>query len=128
MSHRTHALVFFALLFSLTTSATVLAAPARDKAFEARVVDELRAVAPDAVPLFEQATTAADAEDSWTAARLYGEVATRAPSFSHAKRRQCSALLALDRRDEALPLCRAALAQDDSPENEAAMAAALLPK
>ena len=99
---------------------------ARDEIFEQKIDDELRAIAPNSLSTFTRAVQVYDAGEFDEAARLYETVAKEVPSFVHAKRRTCGALLAAGKRTAALPFCRAALAQDDSPENEAALASALV--
>ncbi len=100
--------------------------PHRDAAFEEKVTRELQARAPEAVPVFQQAVAASDAGQTLSALDSYSRVLELAPGFSHAERRKCSVLVQLGRRSEALPYCRAALAQEASAPNEAALAAALL--
>ncbi len=100
--------------------------PHRDAAFEEKITRELQARAPEAVPVFQQAVAASDAGQTLSALDSYSRVLELAPGFSHAERRKCSVLVQLGRRSEALPYCRAALAQEASAPNEAALAAALL--
>jgi Zn-dependent protease with chaperone function/Flp pilus assembly protein TadD len=128
-ARRSFALPLLAAVLSLCVlapSAHAAAARARDAVFEQQIVRELQAVAPDAVPLFQRATAAGDAQDFASAVDLFSKVLDLAPGFTHAERRKCGALAQLGRRDEALPLCRSALARDESPPNEAALAGALL--
>ncbi|HEY0462904.1 MAG TPA: M48 family metallopeptidase, partial [Polyangiaceae bacterium] len=87
---------------------------------------ELSASAPSAAPLFEQANHARDLGDPATAEQLYGRLFAEVPSFVHAERERCSALSRLDRPDEALPLCRDALAKDPSVASLHALARVLL--
>ena len=98
----------------------------RDAAFEQQIASELQAVAPDAVPVFQQATAAWDARDATAALDLYSRVLELAPGFSHAERRKCGALVQLNRFAEGVLLCRAALAQSDTAPNQAALAQTLL--
>jgi Zn-dependent protease with chaperone function len=61
--------------------------PTRDLAFEASLIEDLETLNPEAVPVFQEATNAADAGDDATAARLYVQVIAMAPTFSAAYRR-----------------------------------------
>jgi Zn-dependent protease with chaperone function len=92
--------------------------------FDARYTRDLRALAPDAVPLFERANRARDAEDHAGAARLYAEVLDKAPAFAHARRRLCVELIETGKVDEGLGHCRKA-AEDGSTDNLAGLAVAL---
>jgi hypothetical protein len=129
MSRTLRALVTLAVLFASARSSAAPPAArisARDAVFEEKITRELEAMAPDAVPIFKDATAALDANDPAKAAALYARVIELAPNFTHAKRRECSALDDDGKRTAALPFCRAALAQERSPENEAALASVLL--
>jgi Zn-dependent protease with chaperone function len=75
---------------------------------------------------WNEAIEAMDGGDFAKAAFLYAGVLSKAPAFVAAQRRECSALAAVGRRDEALRWCRSALATEASPENQAALAGALL--
>ncbi len=97
----------------------------RDPAFEQQIASELQAIAPDAVPIFQQGVAASDAGQTLSALDFYMRVLELAPGFSHADRRVCGVLAQLGRRPEALTHCRAALKKEDSAPNEAALAAAL---
>ena len=114
------------LLCALAPPARAAPPRGRDAAFEQKIATELQAFSPDAVPIFHQATAASDAGDAASAADLFSKVLQLAPGFSHAERRKCGALAQLERRDEALALCRSALAREASPANEAALAVVLL--
>jgi len=109
------------------------AAPARGtkkaetpEEFDARIVSELRAADPGAVPLFEEANAARKAGDHAKAAERYARVYGLVPSFVHALRRQCWEESALGHREEAIAHCRAAVEQDASAENEGTLCFALL--
>lgn len=93
-------------------------------AFEAQLVEQLRATAPQAVSSFERANQLRETAPA-EAAALYAEVARAAPGFSAAKRRRCNVLLRLERRAEGLADCRAAVEQDPSALNLAGLANAL---
>ncbi len=114
-----------------TLSALLLAAGAptlterQSAEFEHRILSELAAVAPAAVP------DARAAGEAYRAGRLqeafdgYARVLANAPRFAHALRRQCTARLELGDREGARPLCRAALDASPAPENRLALARAL---
>ena len=95
-------------------------------ALDARARAELEGIAPAAVSSWDLANTARDEGRYADAATAYRAVADAAPRFDHAHRRVCSSLSALRRSDEAILECRAAMALRESPENEAALAAALV--
>jgi Zn-dependent protease with chaperone function len=120
------ALPLAAAVLLLSAAATAAPQRPRDVAFEAKVLEELRARAPDAVPLFEQANAAKDARDLPKATELYEAVLQRAPGFTHAQRRECMVLSDRGSRGTALPLCRAALAADPSAANASALAHVLI--
>lgn len=96
-----------------------------DKAHEERIARELRTISPEAEPLFSQANAALERGDLTGATALYERVRRLAPTFVHATRRQCHTESALAHTDQALRLCREALAQDPSPASRAALAAVL---
>jgi tetratricopeptide (TPR) repeat protein len=95
-------------------------------AVDARARAELEGIAPTALPSWDAANAARDEGRYDEAAAAYRAVADIAPRFDHAHRRVCSSLSALRRSDEAVLECRAAMALRESPENEAALAAALV--
>jgi Zn-dependent protease with chaperone function len=94
--------------------------------FTRRITEELEARSPRAAALFRDADAARVRFDHQRAADLYGEVYALAPHFVHALRRQCTEILALGRRAEAVALCRRAIEQERSPENAVALAGALV--
>jgi len=96
------------------------------EAFEADIETELRAIDPEAVELLQRAEAARQAGDLDNARTLYTELHDRVPGFVHATRRLCSVESALGHRDAALALCREALAASAAPENQIAMADALM--
>ena len=102
--------------------------PASQQDYDRKYGDELRVLDGSAVPLFEQANRARNTDDHATAERLYGEVFQRVPSFFHAERRRCHELLELERREEALALCRDAAERAPIAPNLEALAATLLHK
>jgi len=93
--------------------------------YESEVVGELTALAPEAVPDFETATQALDAEDYAGADTLFARVLTRAPDFDVALRRRAYCLNALGSYTEAVRLGREALAQRRTPENLTGLAVLL---
>ena len=97
----------------------------RLETFNARIVAELEARNPDAAEMFSRADEARDSGSLGTAAYLYARVRELEPGFSHASRRLCLSVLAMDRRDEALEYCRDAAALEESTENLAALALVL---
>ncbi len=113
-------------LFAVAAAARAAPLGARDSAFEQQISRELDAIAPDATPIFQRATAAFDARDYTTAAALFKDVLDHAPGFAHAERRECGAIAAGGHPEDAVALCRAALAHKVSPPNEAALAAVLL--
>jgi len=94
--------------------------------FENKVISQLAAIAPTAVPDAEAAGRAYRAGRWQEAFDGYGRVLATAPRFPHALRRQCRARLALADRAGALPLCRAAVAASPTPENRMALAETLV--
>ena len=108
----------------LSTSASA-APPKRDPAYEQRLDAELRAKDPDAVPIFRQATDAANAGRLDEAAAGFEAVRMRVPTFSPAARRLCYTELERDHRDRAISLCREAFALESSADNRTTLAMAL---
>jgi Zn-dependent protease with chaperone function len=117
------------VVLGLIAASTVVAGAAkrtRDPEFEQRITDELRAIAPDAAPLFAEATRLTDAGDPAGAERLLHQVLALAPRFDHAVRRLCGAELDQGKTRQGLAHCREALAMRRSPENLVTTAVALL--
>jgi Zn-dependent protease with chaperone function/Flp pilus assembly protein TadD len=114
------------LVFAVARDARAAAPRGRDPALEQQIARELDALAPEATPIFQRATVTLDAGDLATAGDLFSKVLDLAPGFAPAERRRCGVLAQLGRRDEALPLCRSALAHDVSAPNQAALAAVLI--
>jgi Zn-dependent protease with chaperone function len=98
----------------------------RDPAREEEINAELRARDPQAADLFAEATAAVDHDDADRAATLLEQVREQAPWFVHATRRLCGVERRRGHRDRAIALCREAVAAEPSPENEAALAVALV--
>jgi len=95
------------------------------EAFNERIAAELEARNPDAATMFARADECRDDGQLETAAFLYARVREMEPEFVHASRRLCLSLLALERRDEAVDICRDAVALEESSENLAALALTL---
>ena len=116
------ALFVLVLLFS----AVAAFADASDlETFDRKVLRELQVLAPDAVPIWNAANAARDAGRSEEAVAQYAEVFKRAPSFSHALRRQAGMELRLGRIEDARAHARQTLTVDRSSENLALLAQAL---
>ena len=98
----------------------------RDEAFERKIEAELRARDATAADEFAEATAAADRGDFDGAATGFEHVRTAAPWFVHATRRLCGVEVERGNRDHAVALCREAVGADPSPENETALALALV--
>ena len=103
----------------------------RDEAFERAILERLGAISPAAVPLFQQATAAADAGDLIAAKQGFEQVLALAPDFPDALRRLSYAeleLAQLEHRDVSAALlhARRAYILDASPYNALAVAGALL--
>ena len=94
-------------------------------AYEKRITAELEKLNPKALPVFLEANQVRKTGDFKKAAELYGKVRKMAPGYVHAIRRQCQAELELGRRDQAVELCRAAVAKDESWENLTSLSMAL---
>lgn len=100
--------------------------PERDPAFEQEIYDRLAAINPDAVPIFQEATRAMDADDLPAAKRGYERVLELAPEFPDALRRLSYVELRLGNVEAAVQCARQAYAAQDSPYNRMALADALL--
>src|SRR5262245_49559877 len=110
-------------LMSACVLALLLAPPAsaapggRSAERESRIAGQLRAIAPDAVPKFEQATAAMDRGDDAAGVQGFREVLTLAPQFTPAMRRLGGTLIHAGNVREGLSLLQQAVAVDRSPEN-----------
>ena len=111
------------LLFSLPALAQDAG---RDPAFEQAIYDRLAAVNADAVNLFRDATEALDSGDMVTAETKFTTVLDLAPDFPDVLRRLSYVENSLGNSQEAVSLARRAYAIDDGPDNQAALAAALI--
>jgi len=114
-------------LLGITTAATAAPAP-RDLAQEAAIDKAVEAVDPSLVATLHEGNDAMDRGDVALAAQKYGAVHDRAPDVASVTRRLCSAEMRSGEIDRGLVHCREALAKEDSPENQAALAVALLLK
>jgi Zn-dependent protease with chaperone function len=94
--------------------------------FEQRIATELREKDGSLLDTFVAANSARERADHATAERLYAEVFAKAPTFFHAERRRCGELLQLNRRDEAMTLCRDAAQKEASAANLTAVAMVIL--
>ena len=120
-----HALLIGGVALALAGGAG--ASPARPYAeVDANARTELEGVAPAALAAWDAANGARDDERYTDAEAGYRAVTNAAPKFDHGHRRLCSSLSALRRADEAIIECRTAMSLRESPENEAALAAALV--
>jgi Zn-dependent protease with chaperone function len=122
-----------ALVIPLTLSTPVAARgpsqdepPGRDPAVEQEIYDRLEAVAPEAVPIFQDATRAMDGGDLAAAKRDFERVLELAPGFPDAARRLSYVELDLRNVAAAVEYARLAYTADDSPQNRIALAWALL--
>ena len=97
----------------------------RDRVREAQIEQQLRALAPAAVPAFAAATAAMDQRDCGRAAALYEQVIGHAPGFSPAVRRLGLCLIELGQRDAGLNTLDRALQMERSAENLFSLASAL---
>jgi Zn-dependent protease with chaperone function len=91
-----------------------------------RFTAQIEAMDPEAAELFRQANAARERADHARAKALYEQVVGMVPSFVHALRRQCHEELALGNREMAVALCRQAVRQQESADNLAALALALI--
>ncbi|MDC3959328.1 M48 family metalloprotease [Polyangium jinanense] len=116
-----------ALLLALAGLLTSADGKAADEgAFERELAEQIQKLDPDAAKVFAEANAARERGDLAGAAELYEKVRARVPKFSAATRRLCTVKLHQDARNEAVALCRKALATEDVAENKAALAQALL--
>lgn len=114
------AVVFVVLCLSLSALAT------SSEEFDARLDRELQALDPSAVVSWRKANEARAAANHAEAIRLYAEVFGRVPQFVHALRRQAGEELESGNRTAALEHARQAVAMEESAENMAFLAHALV--
>ncbi|MGB8645455.1 MAG: tetratricopeptide repeat protein [Anaerolineae bacterium] len=98
----------------------------RDPAAEQEIINRLAAISKDAVPLFQQGTTALDAGDGQTAKAYFQFVLQLAPKFPEALRRLSYAELQLGNVEPAIARAREAMTVDNSPYNRVTLTRALL--
>jgi Zn-dependent protease with chaperone function len=120
------------LLVTTLVAALASSAPGDDPAarrmdqFEAKVLEELAALAPQVLP-DARAAAAAYRDGRWQEViDAYRRVLDAAPRFAHALRRTCNARRELGDRAGALPFCRKALEASAAAENKVALARALV--
>lgn len=106
--------------------ATPMPYTGRDPVFEQAIYDKLSAIAPEAVPLFQQATEALDANNFEEAKRLYTRVLGYAPGFPDALRRMSYAEGALGNTGQAIQHARQAYNLDPSAYNQLGIANVLI--
>jgi Zn-dependent protease with chaperone function len=109
------------ILLLLMTAGAVHADALNDK-----IASEVAAQNVEAGKLFVEASDARSKGDLERAVELFKKVEALLPSSAHALRRHAGVLLALKRRDEALPLAETAYGLEQSPLNAAALADILL--
>ncbi len=128
MKNSVTARIVLSLTFGVLSAWPATSGPRAEtrETFDQRIDAELKGLDPEALVLFRQANEARGREDHAKAAELYAEVHRRVPGFNHALRRQCGEEILLRRRDAAVKHCRSAMQSERSPENLAALAAALL--
>ena len=86
----------------------------RDQVFEQAVLDRLKQINPEAVPVFEAATRALDSGDLPAARQGFEQVLQLAPGFPDAERRLAQIYLQLDDLTQAELHARNAVAADDA--------------
>lgn len=118
-----------AVWVGIVVASIALSAGAKPKeAFEEQIEQELRGLNPGLIPTFQAANAARERGEHESAQQLFAEVFEKAPTFLHAERRRCAELVVLQRREEALKLCRDAAQRDVSAPNLGALSFALLAK
>jgi Zn-dependent protease with chaperone function len=130
---RVHITILICLLATLAIVPSAVAQddgqeepPGRDPDFEQEIYDRLATIAPEAVPLFQEATRAMDEGDLAAAKGGYERVLELAPDFPDAARRLSYVELGLGNIEAAVERARQAHAAGDSPYNQVALAQALL--
>jgi tetratricopeptide (TPR) repeat protein len=123
---KTSWLLFAFVCLCLLAPLTPAQEPGRDMKKEAEIWSKLKAISPNSVETFKQATEALDGGNFVEATRLYAEVYKKAPDFDHLLRRYGGALVESGRRLEGEALLEKAVAKNQSPENLSALASALV--
>jgi Zn-dependent protease with chaperone function len=107
-------------------SSVVAASAETVEEFDRKVEQELRAMAPSAVAIWQRANAAREAGRHPEAVQLYEEVWGQAPNFVHALRRMAHEEQLLGKEAEAQQHMREALKADRSSQNLVGMASLLL--
>lgn len=94
--------------------------------YDARLDEDLRARDPIAADLFRKGNELRNAHNDAEAAEQYRQVLERVPEFNAAIRRMGMALAASGRKAEGVAAVRKAFSEENSPENESALAIALI--
>jgi len=108
--------------------ATTTQQASRDLELEQAIETQLQGMNPDALPIYREATKAADAGELDKARELYTQVTNLAPDFSVAYRRLGNIEGYYQNYEEAVRLSRKAVELDPNAYNQIALARALLPK
>src|SRR5262245_25005562 len=116
---------WLAFILVLAVLGVAIAAESPEE-FERRLDAELRGQNAQAADVFAQANAAREKDDHARAAELYGRVYEMAPQFVAALRRQCGEVAELGRRQDAIALCRRAVASERSAENFSMLSTVLL--
>jgi len=114
-----------AVVSLVAASRAIAQPPSRSPQREKSIEQQLAAVAPAAVAIFQQATIALDKQQYADAVRLYREVINIAPRFSPAVRRLAFSLDATGNVAEGLKAAEQAVQLERSPENLGGLAALL---
>src|SRR6476659_905039 len=128
------ALLSLVLLFLLSGCASKIveapppAEPTRDPNLEQAIEQQLRKINSDAIPVYEDATTAFDKGNYDKSKTLYEQVVVMAPEFSTAYRRLGYLELNLNNIDRAEELTRKALGLEPNSYNQSSLALILLQK
>src|SRR6266404_2670033 len=117
--------VFMLFLIVLFTTWAPAQTPARNRDKEAKIEEELRAIAPSEVEAFKAATTAWDQGNKPEAMKLFKEVSNKAPNFDAVNRRLGLMLVGAGETKEGMALLQAAVKSRRSPENLISLATAL---
>src|SRR5882757_4560842 len=117
--------VFMLFLIVSFTARTPAQQVARNRDKEAKIEEELRAIAPSAVEAFKAATVALDQDNKPEALRLYKEVSKKAPNFDAVNRRLGFLLVNAGEVPEGMALLHEAIESRRSPENLGSLGLAL---
>ncbi len=125
MRGRAAVALFLAVLVTLAFAADAIAAP-RNAAQEAEIDHAVEAISVDLVKTLHDGNDAMDRADFGAATQAYAEVHERAPTVAAVTRRLGTAEARSGLTRQGIKHCRQALEAVPSPENHAALAAALL--